>query len=55
MAITGLHPIIYVNDQYAERAFYLLADRIAKDKPSDRLGPGAPADGLFGDYNRRLF
>jgi hypothetical protein len=39
----------------AERAFYLLADRIAKDKPADRLGPGAPTDGLFGDYNRRFF
>lgn len=39
----------------AQRAFNLLADRVAKGRPADKLGPGAAADGLFGSWSGRYF
>ena len=39
----------------AYRAFYILADRVAKGRPVDKLGPGGSSDGLFGSFNGRYF
>ena len=39
----------------AERAFTLLATRLAKGRPVDKFGPGGSSDGLFGSFGRGAY